>query len=321
MELKVNDEKKPKILLEFLEYLQVIKNYSQKTIESYSLDLMLFFTFYQHYQKLKLGVEDFDIFVLSKVKTSDIISFIVYIGFNKDSSPYTRERRIVAIRRFYKWLQYLKPKIIKVNPAETIGNIVKIERLPKYLSLEKAKQMQEIFTKQNSRYPQRNNAIISLFLSSGIRLRELINIDIEDINFNNNSIKIKGKGAKERKVYFNEKCKKKIQKYLEVRKTNESKALFTNKQGKRIGVDGIEGICQKAYELIGVGNYQYTTHTLRHTAATIIYKYVTQDLLILREFLGHSSIKATEIYTHIYNEDLKMAVEKNPLNCLEKKIA
>ena len=223
MELKVNDEKKPKILLEFLEYLQVIKNYSQKTIESYSLDLMLFFTFYQHYQKLKLGVEDFDIFVLSKVKTSDIISFIVYIGFNKDSSPYTRERRIVAIRRFYKWLQYLKPKIIKVNPAETIGNIVKIERLPKYLSLEKAKQMQEIFTKQNSRYPQRNNAIISLFLSSGIRLRELINIDIEDINFNNNSIKIKGKGAKERKVYFNEKCKKKIQKYLEVRKTNESK--------------------------------------------------------------------------------------------------
>ena len=326
MYVKIKNEKKPKILNDFLEYLQVIKNYSLKTIEGYGLDLMLFFKFYKEYQRINVEIFDFNIFILSKVKTSDVISFLVALNFNRDSSPYTRQRKLTAIRRFFKWLMYLYPNNIKINPTKGINNISKVERLPKYLSLENAQKLQKIFTIKNCNYPLRNNAIISLFLSSGIRLSELININICDINFNNNSILVRGKGRKERTIYLNKACKDNLLKYLEYRKRKNlykdiNSPLFINNKGKRIGTDGIEYICQKAYKLAGLEKYGYTIHTLRHTAATIIYKYVSQDIFLLKEFLGHKNISSTEIYTHLYNQTLIDAVNKHPLNNTQKLVA
>lgn len=326
MSLKISNQGEPKLLFDFLEYLNIVKSYSKKTIEAYSMDLMLFFDFYKTYQKLNVQVKDFNIFILSKVKTSDIIAFIVYSNYNRDNNPYTRERKLIAIRRFFTWLKYLYPNIIKVNPAKGINKITKVERLPKYLSLENAKKIQNIFNVSNCNYPIRNNTIISLFLSTGMRLSELININIIDIDFKNSSITVKGKGNKERTVYLNKLCKNNLLNYINYRKRKTNKLditspLFINNKGERLGTDGIEYICKKAYKLAGLEEYGYNIHTLRHTAATLIYRYVSQDILILKEFLGHKYIKSTEIYTHVYSKQLVDAVNKNPLNNIDKNVA
>lgn len=323
MDLKINAKQNPKILHNFLYYLQVIKGYSLKTVNGYKLDLLQFFNFIKEYQKINIEINEFNIFILSQVATADVIAFLVYLNFSKDSSPYTRQRKLTAIRQFYRWLKYLYPKRIKMNPTHQIENILKVERLPKYLSLKQAKKVCNIFTIQNTNYPLRNNTIISLFICTGLRLNELINIKICDVDFSNNCIKVKGKGNKERIVYFNTSCKLKLQKYLYLRERKGQpidihSPLFLNNKGKKLGTDGIEYICHKAYKLAGLEQYKYNVHSLRHTAATIMYRYVTQDVLILKEFLGHKRISTTEIYTHTYNKQLVEAMKKHPLNCTQK---
>ena len=159
----------------------------------------------------------------------------------------------------------------------------------------------------------RNNAIICLFLSSGLRVSELINIELKDINYNENSIKIIGKGNKERLAYFSNYCKEKLLIYQNTRK-DDSPYLFISNKKDKLSRREIDYIVKKAYNLMDIGDKNFSTHTLRHTAATLLYTYVREDTLLLKEFLGHSSIVSTEIYTHIHNLKVKEAVEKNPLN-------
>lgn len=320
MNIKIDFDKNPTILNEFLYYLLNVLNYSLCTIKAYSHDLTCFFEFIKNYLDIDMDIKEFNIFILLQIKETDIIAFLVYCNFSKNNSPYTRQRKLCAIRRFYKWLFLKYPNMDKENPTKELPNIEKVVRIPRYLNLEQAKRIQEIFTLRNSKFPARNNAIISLFLSTGIRASELININLNDINFNDNTIKINvGKGNKERKVYINSIAKENLLKYICIRNKNKklikiNDALFISYHNRRIGIDGIEDVCAKAYELMGLQNHGYTTHTLRHTAASLMYIYVKQDILLLREFLGHARITSTEIYTHIYNKKLKEAVDKNPLN-------
>lgn len=261
--------------------------------------------------------------ILVNVKETDIIAFLVHLNFSRDNKPSSRNRKLSAIRSFYKWLLYTNPTIKKENPAKEILNNGKIFRIPKYLNLKQAQKIQSIFTLENSKFSARNNAIISLFLNTGTRASELINIDIQDIDFKNNSIIVHGKGNKERIVYFTDSCKEKLMRYLNTRFKNKgliniTEPLFLSRYNKRLGIDGIEDVCAKAYELMGLKDYGYTTHTLRHTTATLIYIYVAQDILLLKRVLGHQSISSTEVYTHVYDKQVKEAFNKNPLSNITK---
>ena len=180
----------PKILEKYLSYLIAIKCCSQNTIVAFSSDLMQFFNFIKEYKSIPVSIKDFTIFILLQIQESDIIAFLVYLNYNKDNSPYTRQRKITALKSFYKWIFSIYPKTVhnRKNPTYGLTSIRKIDRLPHYLTLNQAKEIQNIFNLSNTRFPKRNNAIITLFLSSGIRLSELININIGDINFNTNSI-------------------------------------------------------------------------------------------------------------------------------------
>lgn len=180
----------PKILEKYLSYLIAIKGCSQNTIVAFSSDLMQFFNFIKKYKSIPVSIKDFTIFILLQIQESDIIAFLVYLNYNKDNSPYTRQRKITALKSFYKWIFSIYPKTVhnRKNPTYGLTSIRKIDRLPHYLTLNQAKEIQNIFNLSNTRFPKRNNAIITLFLSSGIRLSELININIGDINFNTNSI-------------------------------------------------------------------------------------------------------------------------------------
>lgn len=311
----------PKILKDFLSYLLSIKNYSYHTIKNYYLDLMIFFNFIKEYMDIKIEIKDFNVFILANVKEKDIIAFLIYLNYYKNNTAQTRQRRLSSIRTFYKWLFINYPPFnSKQNPTKYIPNIEPVIRLPKYLNFEQAKRIQnDIFNITNSRFSLRNNTIILMFIHTGIRLSELINININDIDFYRKTIQIVGKNNKERTVYINKILMHQLKKYLKYRneiKNTTSNALFLNKNLNRIGVDAIENICKKAFELIGLKECHYTTHTLRHTIATIIYKH-TKDIFLLKKFLGHSCIEATEIYTHVDNIKVKEAIEKNPLSNYE----
>lgn len=310
----------PKILNEFLNYLYNVKNYSINTIKSYSLDLLCFFKFIKSYYKIGLSLAEFNIFTILNIKEKDIIAFLVYLNYEKDNTAITRQRRLTSIRTFYRWLIKSYPEArLKDNPTKNIPYIEQIVRQPKYLNLEETKKIMNVFTLQNTIYPIRNNTILTLFLNCGLRISELKNINISDINFTYKYINITGKGNKERKVYLNKCTIKQLEKYLNLRNidiNNVSKdiPLFINHQNKRLGIDGISDICKKAFKLIGLEEYHYTAHTLRHTSATILYQYVKPDLLLLKKYLGHNSIKSTEIYIHTNIDNIKNAVNSNPLN-------
>lgn len=310
----------PKILEKYLNYLVAVKGCSAHTVKAFSSDIMQFFSFIEKYKEILIPVKEFNVFVLKQVEEKDIIAFLVYLNFNKDNSPYTRQRKVTALRSFYKWLFCIFTQITdKQNPTSGLAPIKKIERLPKHLNLSQTKEILKVFNHSNTRFPERNNTIISLFLSTGMRLSELININFGDVNFDDKSIVIFGKNSKERIVYFNDNCKKLLLKYLNLRKMSNEKInynspLFLNKLGNRIGTEGVQNICEKAYKLIGIEEKGYTTHTLRHTAATIIYTYVKDDIILVKQFLGHASLSSTEIYTHIHNAKIKEAVDSNPLN-------
>lgn len=320
----INYTKNPSVLNKFLEYLLGVRGFSTYTVRNYNYELLLFFYFINKYKDFNIDIKQFNTFILLGVTKSDIIAFLVYCNFTRENTAITRQCKLAAIRTFYKWLLSTIPGgYLRINPAMEIPNIEKIERIPRHLSLEQAKKIQEIFNIENSRFPVRNNAIISTFLSTGARASELINANLKDLNLKLGTLTVIGKGNKERVLYLNNICKMKIEKYLKQRNKKKNlislnEPLFLNKNGFRIGIDGIEDICNNAFKLMGMGNYGYSTHTLRHTAASIIYIYVSQDLVLLKQFLGHDSITSTQIYTHIYNKQIKEAFDRNPLNNLEE---
>lgn len=316
--MKLNNSENPAILNDFLCYLSNIRNYSINTVNAYSKDLLCFFKFIKEYCEIEVSIKFFNIFILSKVTEADILAFLVYLNQYYDNNPYTRQRKLSSIRSFYKWL-YNKPRYsYMTNPTKNISNIKKNYRLPKYLTLEQSKKISKIFTLENSIYPKRNNTIIYLFLNTGLRVSELVNLNIGDINFEKKYIRVIGKGNKERIVYINENTKEVLMNYLKSQNKdnkiiNINYALFVNHQNCRLGVTGVENICKKAFKLMGLESYYYTTHTLRHTFAVLMYQYSNADILLVKDLMGHESISSTQIYTHVFNEKIKSTFENNPL--------
>ncbi len=317
--MKINYDKNPKILNDFLDFLHKIKNYSENTRKSYCLDLLCFFRFLKDYRQIGVDVKEFDLFILLGVEEADMIAFLVYLNFYKNNTASTRRRKLSCVRLFYRWLISKFPNSSGKNPTENVPSIRKMSCLPKCLTLEQAKRMTGIFTLENCLYPKRNNMIISLFLNTGMRLSELCHIDLKDIDFEKKYIQITGKGNKERRVLINERMKNELLEYLKVRRINYTMVslndpLFVGHQNKRLGNAGVERVCKKAFRLMGLEEFRYSTHTLRHSFATIMYQYVGLDIVLLKEVLGHSSVESTEIYTHVGDADIKNAVEHNPLN-------
>lgn len=316
----INYSKNPLILNKFLKYLLGVRGFSAYTVRDYNYDLLLFFNFINKYKDFNIDIKQFNAFILLSVTKADIIAFLVYCNISLNNAPATRSHKVASIKSFYNWLLSTIPGgDERINPSINIPKAGKVSRLPKYLTLSQTKLIQNVFTKENSRFPIRNNMIITLFLTTGARLSELVNINLKDIDFNTNSIKIIGKGNKERLLYFNTSCKKKLLEYIKYRNAdkeiiNLDEALFLSNNGKRLGNRSVMEICKKAYSILGINEPGYTTHTLRHTAATLLYKNSNQDILLVKAFLGHESISSTEIYTHVYNEQAREAVEKNPLN-------
>lgn len=194
--------------------------------------------------------------------------------------------------------------------------------MPRYLSLDDSKKLLNVTADENDENKERDFAIITIFLNCGLRLSELISINVKDIDFSENKLNVIGKGNKERTIYLNKACIDAIKDYLSVRPTeglkNDSKAsnkaLFLSKRRERISNRTVQYIVEKELRKAGLDTAKYSVHKLRHTAATLMYQYGNVDIRALQELLGHESISTTEIYTHVSNEQVRNAIEVNPLN-------
>ena len=298
------------LLDEYLNYLTVIKGRSINTIIEYRTDILMFMEYVCEIRKLEKNKYDFsnitDIFVKT-ITLSEMYSFISYCQTEKNATAGTRARKIVSIRQFWKYLKN-KANIIDINIAENLETPKIPKRLPKYLTLDESIRL--LIASEKS---TRNNCIITIFLNCALRLSELINIDLEQVT--SDTLKIIGKGNKERKIYLTISTRKAIDKWLIERQKiqSDSKALFITKQGTRMTSRSVQDVVNKYIKIANLEGKNISVHKLRHTAATLMYKYGKVDIRSLQMILGHESIATTEIYTHIDEIQLQTAINSNPL--------
>ena len=266
-----------------------------------------------------IKIDDFDVATLQKITLEDIHSFISYLAIQQRSKAATRARKISTIRIFFKYLVQ-KTNLIEVNPAQNLETPKQDKRIPKYLSLEDSQKLLNVTANEDrdNRNKERDFAIITLFLNCGMRLSELVNINIKDINFSDYKLNVIGKGNKERTIYLNNACVHAINEYLKVRpregvKFDSRDALFLSERRERVSNRTVQYTVEKELRRAGLDTSKYSVHKLRHTAATLMYQYGNVDIRALQELLGHESISTTEIYTHVNNEQVRNAVESNPL--------
>ena len=316
----IDKEKNPDYINSFLDYSATILNKSPNSIKEYNYDLNMFFKFIKVHFNLtkekdfsKINIDDISLDTVKKIKLDDIHAFLSYMAIELKSKSATRARKASTIRIFFNYLSQ-KANLIEINPAQNLETPKSDKRLPKYLNLEQSQKLLEVASNEDNRNYQRDYAIITLFLNCGLRLSELVGININDIDFSEARLTVIGKGNKERIIYLNKSCLKALYEYLEVRpKINYNKALFLSERKERISRRTVQHIVDKELKNAGLDRKNFSTHKLRHTAATLMYQYGNVDIRALQVLLGHESISTTEIYTHVNNEQVRDAVEKNPL--------
>lgn len=327
-ESMIQKEKNPEYLNSFLNYSITILNKSPNSVKEYNYDLVNFLRYMMIHFKLtketdlqKIDITLFTEEDLKKITLEDIHSYISHLAIDNRSKATTRARKISTIRIFFKYLSQ-KANILKINPAQNLETPKLEKRMPKYLSLDDSKRLLDVAGHEDNRNAKRDYAITTLFLNCGMRLSELVGINIDDIDFEECKMTVIGKGNKERTIYLNRACMFAINDYLSSRppKTsikhdskNSEKALFISEQKKRISNRTVQTIIHKELQLAGLDAKKLSVHKLRHTAATLMYQYGNVDIRALQELLGHQSISTTEIYTHVSNEQVRNAVESNPL--------
>ena len=329
----INRDENPVFLNDFLDYSATILNKSPNTMKEYNYDINHFLRFIKYKFKMapmddevglsNIVISDMDISTIAKIQLEDIHAFLGYMKETFHSKPATLARKVSSIRVFFHYMCN-KTKKISNNPAIDLETPKLGKRLPKYLTLDqsrellKAASMPPEGTHGNHDNSTRNFAIITLFLNCGMRLSELVNINIKDIDFSENKLNVIGKGNKERTIYLNKACINAINAYLADRpregvKFDSRDALFLSEQRRRISNITVQYVVKEEMRIAGIDANKYSVHKLRHTAATLMYKYGNVDIRALQELLGHESISTTEIYTHVDNEQIRSAVENNPL--------
>jgi site-specific recombinase XerD len=301
------------LLEQYLNYLIVVKGRSPLTADEYRIDCNMLFEFIN----LKRGVaseilkkRDFssvDIAFIKSITIGDLYEFITYCGETLHVSAATRARKIVSICQFWKYLKS-KAHLLDNNIAEELESPKLPKRMPKYMSLDES-----IRLLIESEKSPRDYCILTIFLNCALRLSELVNLNIEQMD--GDSIQIIGKGNKERRIFHTSATKKALIVWLAKRNAMnpQTNALFITKNGTRITARGVQDIVKKYLEKAGLGGRGLSAHKLRHTAATTMFKYGRVDVRTLQQLLGHESLNTTQIYTAVDNQQLQSAVNSNPL--------
>lgn len=317
----------PPIFHEYAQYKLGIQNRSKLTVDEYLSDLDQFFRYIicaRKYGKKSFPMEEFeaatletiDVDLCQTITQNEIIAFIGWENSARANQTSARARKLSAIRSFYKYLTSVR-HYFKENPTTDIEGPRVKPALPKFLTLEESITLLETVQQDTaSKTIKRDYCMITLFLNCGMRLSELVGISLADIDRELRSLRVIGKGGKERMIYLNDACKSAILDWLKVRQTLEIKeknALFVSSRGTRISKQMVQTVVYKYLDMAGLGNRKLSTHKLRHTAATLMYQEGGVDVRVLQDILGHAQLNTTQIYTHVSNEQMEEAMAKNPL--------
>ncbi len=307
----------PELVQSFVNYQLTVKNKSELTVLEYASDLRLFFRFLNMKRKnltdkplSEIDISDIDEEFIKKIRLSDIYSFLAYCQMELHNQSKTRARKVSAVRMFFKYLS--SQGIIEENPAQDLDSPSVKKSLPKYLTLE---QSVDLLDSIDGKFFERDYCIITFFLNCGFRLSELVGLNLNSIR-PDYSVRVLGKGNKERIIFLNDACIHALNRYLMVRPRDGLKdrnALFISRQHNRISRQTVQVIVKKFLKKAGIEEDGYSVHKLRHTAATLMYQHGDVDVLLLKEILGHENLATTQIYTHVANEQIREAVASNPL--------
>ncbi|MBQ2614184.1 MAG: tyrosine recombinase XerC [Clostridia bacterium] len=317
---KALDHGAPEPLASFLIYIESIQGKSAKTADEYFYDLRTFYRFLNLYfgfvdasvEFSDIPIDNVDVSVLRRVDLHTLYEYLNYLNRSRGNTAGSRSRKISSLKSYYKYLCN-KAKLLDENPAAELESVKMTKQLPKHFTLEDSISLLESVENRNA---ARDYCILTLFLNCGMRLAELVNINITDIR--GDTLVVIGKGNKERTIYLNEACLSAIAAYLPVRNqqtptARDKNALFLSERNQRISRRTVQYTVEKYVKKIGLDNHKYTTHKLRHTAATLMHQ-AGVDIRVLQEILGHKQLSTTEIYTHINNDQMRSAVQNNPLS-------
>ena len=317
---------------QFAIYKRTIQGCSEKTVNEYMLDLRTFFRYLIAKGKgidiesedfIKIDITPIDADYLSKIKTEQIYEFLFYTGDTRKNMWSAKARKLSAIKGLYKYMT-LKRNYFEENPAINIESPKPKKALPKFLNLDESMLLlQAILDDEESNTKERDYCIITLFLNCGMRLSELVGINLTDIDRDLRSLRVLGKGNKERIIYLNGACRDVLRDYIAIRTSPkyenvQAKALFLSRLNKRISVKTVQWMVYKYLELAGLEAKHYSVHKLRHTAATLMYQSGNVDVRVLKDILGHEQLNTTQIYTHVSNESMQSAMDQNPLAKIKK---
>ncbi len=318
----------PIFVREFAAYKSVIENCSEKTVCEYLYDIRTFFRFLvaqrqgidkESEEFLSIDLLSVDIPFLESVTETDIYTFLNYTAADRNNGWSARARKITALKSFFRYLVKNK-RYLEKDPMQNIESPKRHSSLPKVLTLEEAQILLDTIRRdESSKTVVRDFCIVTLFLNCGMRVSELVSIDLTDLRPHLESLTVIGKGRKERLVYLNDACKKALMSYIALRQQQNKKgvgtaALFISERGDRISVKTIQYIVYKYLDRAGLGGRGLSVHKLRHTAATLMYQYGKVDVRVLKDILGHEQLNTTQIYTHVSDEGMQAAMEKNPLS-------
>ena len=317
----------PPIIRDFLTYNETIKGKSSRSVEGYYLDLQTFFRYLltvrgkvpKDTEFEEIDISAVDIELIKTVTISDLYAFLVYCKNERDNNTATRARKTSTLRIFFKYMSSQTHQI-ENNPALMLESPKVKQALPKHLTLEDSL---ELLSSVEGPNKERDYCILVLFLNCGLRLAELCALNLSSIS-SDGSLTVLGKGNKERIVYLNNACLDAIKAYLAVRPhdgipATEKNALFISRNHRRISPKTVQHIVKTYLEKSGLGDQGFSTHKLRHTAATLMYQHGDVDIRVLKDILGHSNLGTTQIYTHVSDSQIKNAVDSNPLSKIHNK--
>lgn len=326
-EKKINRTEMPSFLSEFLSYLRTVKGRSERTVTEYYQDIRSFFRYIlitrgevpEGQPFSQIPIKNLSLEMLSQVTLTEVYDFLFYIAEERDNRERARARKTSAIKGLFKYLT-VSTSLLKNNPVKDIELPKQKKSLPKFLTLDESCRLLDAADNENPE-SLRDYCILTLFLNCGMRLSELVGINKNDINYTEHTLRLIGKGNKERIVYLNDACIEVLRSYTDSRENTDAEphALFLSRLGKRISKRRVQQITENALKMAELDGRGLSVHKLRHTAATLMYQHGGVDTRILKEILGHESIATTEIYTHLSDAQMQEAADSSPLSIVRKK--